>query len=201
MINQGVDIDMWLLEPSGNLYIPYLGTVTPNGTFTNDSANDHVSFEGFMSNEYVQTGDYEIYASLYADPKNLQPAYDLTYRNNQTEQFSLLYGENDPHRLSKEASWTNDETPTLEEADAGAYTDLQRVATVTFNPATTPAPVRPSISRSGSPSLAQRAPGSGPTLAQLRTVRELVKTGQRFASRMPQRRLRSLQLLADSRVR
>ena len=137
-IAEGVDIDMWVLEPNGNLFIPYLGSVTPNGTFTNDSWNDGVSFEGYMTNRFVQEGVYKIYANLYADPAGFRPIYDLAWRNGQDDELALLYFPENPS-LSLDDSWLNDATPTLEEADFGAYSDLELAALVTMSPTARPA--------------------------------------------------------------
>jgi hypothetical protein len=135
----GADVDFWVLEPDGNIYIPSFGSVTPNGTMSNDSWGDGVNFEGYLTNRYVQPGDYVIFASLFQDPQNFQPVYDLAYRYDQTGNFSLLYaGQNLPQPLlSKAVSWLNDPTPTLTEIYNGAYTDLRYVGTQTF---TLPAP-------------------------------------------------------------
>jgi len=130
-VSRAVDVDMWILEPSGDLYIPYLGSVTPNGTFTSDSYYNQTSYEGYMTNRFVQQGVYKIYANLYSDPQNFQPVYDIAYRFSQIDTFSLLYDPDYP-KLSKATSWLNDPTPTLDEIDSGKYTDLQLAAWVTL---------------------------------------------------------------------
>ena len=95
-IAAGADVDFWVLEPDGNLYIPALGSVSPNGTFSSDSRDAGVNFEGYLTNRYVQVGEYKIYANLWTDPQDFRPQYDLAYRTDQTADFQLLYAPNFP---------------------------------------------------------------------------------------------------------
>ena len=133
----GVDIDLWLLEPSGNLYIPYLGTVTPNGAFTPESQVAGVSFEGWLSRRYLETGQYVFYANLFSDPQSRQPTVQFLYRNDQASPLIPLYTPGTEPQLSLATSWLQDPTPTFAEADAGAYTDLRAIALL---PVTAPPP-------------------------------------------------------------
>lgn len=125
------DVDLWILEPNGNLFIPYVGSVTPNGVLTNDSDAQDTYFEGYLTNRFVEAGIFKFYANLWKDPQDFQPRYDLVYRNDQTAAFVSLYNPNFP-LLSTVTSWLNDPTPTFPEIEAGAYTDLQYVANVTY---------------------------------------------------------------------
>ena len=125
----GVDIDLWVLEPDGRLYIPYLGRVTPNGELTADSWDTGTGFEGWATNRFVTRGTYRIFASLVQDSLDVQPRYDLAYRHGVDERFSL-YFETLP-RLSFEHSYAADSSATLDKAAEGAYSDLQLVATWT----------------------------------------------------------------------
>jgi len=125
----GADIDMWILEPDGNLYIPYLGTVSPNGHLSPDSYDAHTSFEGYLTNRFVQAGRYKIYANLYSDPKQVKPRYDVQYRFAQTNAFKSLYSPDYP-QLSLAKSWLDDDAPTFAKVEADAYTDLQLAAYV-----------------------------------------------------------------------
>jgi hypothetical protein len=170
-IAQNVDIDMWVLEPNGELYIPYLGSVTPNGTFTNDSSYDQVSFEGYLTNRYVQVGEYKIYASLYSDPNSFRPQFDILYRTSQTENLASVYSPNFP-ALSMDNSWLNDPDATFERVDQDIYSDLRPAVMITVAPPGVPRIVTP-----GSAEGVSMRPGSGPTSRQLAKVRELSKAG------------------------
>jgi hypothetical protein len=165
------DVDFWMLEPDGNIYIPAFGSVSPNGTMSNDSYADGVNFEGYLTNRVIQQGPYTIYANLWRDPANFQPIYDLAYRDNQTMNFSLFFGSGNEPTLSLTTSVLSDPTPTLAEADAGAYTDLQAVAVATF-----PAPGVPgSLRRPGRTGIASlRHPEI--TAAQMNAIRQFIAT-------------------------
>ena len=203
--SKGVDVDLWILEPSGDLFIPWKGTVTPNGLLTDDSQVNGVAYEGYETNRYVEPGDYKFYANLYADPQTFKPKYDIVYRNNQTSSFASLYSPNFPI-LSLQTSWLNDPTPTFAEADAGAYTDLRLAAVLNIPPppaaaagdlpsASRPAGRLPpptyarvtgSLSRMGgsdSAPAALQAQEPHITAAQLATIRSLYEGGKLNAMR------------------
>ncbi|HKA58320.1 MAG TPA: clostripain-related cysteine peptidase [Gemmatimonadales bacterium] len=137
LVSRNGDVDLWILEPNGDVFIPYLGSVTPNGTLTNDSYNTGSFYEGYLTNRYIQVGTYKLYASLYSDPMDYRPVFDLLYRFDQVSGLTSLYSPTYP-RLSKQVPWSNDPTPTLAEAEAGAYSDMQYAAFVTINPTTMP---------------------------------------------------------------
>lgn len=118
------DVDLWVLEPSGDLYIPWLGTVTPNGTLTGDSSERGAWYEGYLTNRYVQNGRYKFYAHLYADPSDHRPIWDVQYRFGLTGQLQSLYAPN-YRTLSLQTSWLDDANPTFAEVEAGSYTDLK----------------------------------------------------------------------------
>lgn len=147
----GADVDFWVLEPDGNIYIPAFGSVSPNGTLSNDSYQDGVNFEGYLTNRIIQVGEYRIYANLWTDPQDFQPIYDLAYRYDQNGAFQLLFGAGAQPTLSLTTSWLDDPTPTLAEVEAGAYTDLQYVAIATFPAPPAPAPFlrRPGVPFAG----------------------------------------------------
>jgi cysteine peptidase C11 family protein len=130
----GVDIDLWVVEPSGNLYIPYLGTVTPNGDFTPESAEAGVAYEGWLTRQFLEVGPYAFYANLWSDPSTVQPLVQFFYRNDQVSALTPLYAPGTEPQLSPAASWLADPTPTFGEADGGAYTDLRLVATLNVTP-------------------------------------------------------------------
>lgn len=180
------DVDLWVLEPDGNIYIPAFGSVTPNGSLSNDSYGDGVSFEGYLTNRIIQKGTYKFYANLWRDPGDFQPLYDLAYRQDQNGNFTLLYGTGNQPTLSLATSWLADPTPTLGEVEASAYTDLQYVAFSTF-----PSPPAAQGLRRG-----QGGPGVASlvspdtheiTPAQVRTIRRLMaeRRGGKGAARTP----------------
>jgi hypothetical protein len=184
-IAQDADVDFWMLEPDGNIYVPAFGSVTPNGTMSNDSYGDQTNFEGYLSNRFVEKGDYLIFANLWRDPANFQPAYDLAYRYDQTAGFDLFFqGNGQPNPvLSLQTSWLNDPTPTLGEVIGGAYTDLQYVATQTFN-----APPAPLARRGPTASTASlKTSGKGFTPAQIATLRRLVTIDRLGGAASPRR--------------
>ena len=119
------DVDFVLLEPNGNVYIPAIGSVTPNGHMTNDSRDDGVSFEGYLTNRYIERGEYVIFALLFEDPQNHQPAYNLAYRFGQTVDFQLLLGTNGS--LSKANSALTDPNFSMQKVLQGVYTDFKFV--------------------------------------------------------------------------
>jgi hypothetical protein len=167
------DLDLWVLEPNGNLYIPYLGSVTPNGTLTPDSYFVGTAYEGYLTNRFIQVGTFKFYADLYADPSNHRPVLDVVYRNGLTGSFSSLYAPAYP-QLSLAVSWLNDPSATWSKIDAGNYTDLKYVSVWTVSPAS-PANLAPSIA--GRTAAPQRPTPSAPeiTAPQLERVRELLR--------------------------
>jgi len=134
-IDHGVDIDFLILEPDGNIYAPFMGPVTPNGTFTGDSAATGGNYEGYQMKRIVAQGVYVLIANLHSDPENFQPQYDLLHREGSSVDFQSLFDPGPYPKLSLEASWLDDPTPTDEELVGGAYSDLQIVAAITIEPA------------------------------------------------------------------
>jgi hypothetical protein len=127
----GVDVDLWVLEPNGNLYIPWMGVVTPNGRLTGESSDAGSSYEGYLTNRFVQAGRYKFYANLYSDPNNHRTQYDLQYRSSQTAALTSLFDPNLPI-LSMQTSWKDDPNASITTIESGSYTDLQYVAFVDF---------------------------------------------------------------------
>jgi len=180
LVSRNGDVDVWILEPSGDLFIPYLGTVTPNGVFTNDSYDDRTFYEGYLTNRFLQIGEFKFYANLWIDPQDYRPVFDIQYRNDQVSALTSLYAPNYP-QLSLQVSWLSDPTPTLAEADAGNYTDLRLAAVLTVTAAASAA-----VSTTRSPmSLLTSAQLNGPelTAAQIATVQRI--GAERRASRGP----------------
>ena len=133
-ISRSVDVDLWILEPNGNLYVPFMGTVTPNGVLTDDSESSRVAYEGYLTNRYLEVGRYKFYANLYNDPQNHGPVYDVVYRTQPTAGFGSLYSPNFP-RLTTETSWLDDPNATFADVEARLYTDLQYAAFLDVAPA------------------------------------------------------------------
>ncbi len=148
------DVDLWVLEPSGDLYIPWLGTVTPNGTLTGDSSENGAWYEGYLTNRYVQNGRYKLYAQLYADPADHRPLYDVQYRYGLSGQLRSLYAPN-YRTLSLQTSWLDDSNPTFAKVESGAYTDLKYAAYLDIGGASqaAAAPEAASPAPQGAPSL------------------------------------------------
>jgi len=169
-IDHGVDIDFLIIEPDGNVYAPYMGPVTPNGTFTEDSAITGGNYEGYQMKRIVAQGVYLFVANLYSDPENFQPQYDLLTRLGSSADFQSLFDPSSYPSLSLEASWRNDPTPTAAELADGAYSDLQIVASFTVGSAgdkACPIPVTLTGNQGGrSQSL--------PTQAQIKTLQQYV---------------------------
>jgi hypothetical protein len=128
------DVDIWVLEPDGNVFIPFIGTVTPNGHLTADSEAARTYYEGYLMNRFVQAGRYKIYASLYQDTANTRPIFDVEYRRGYSGPFTSLYSAPFP-RLSLQTSWTKDPAATFANVEAGAYTDLRYAAFLDVGPA------------------------------------------------------------------
>ena len=126
-VRRGADVDMWVLEPNGNIYIPYVGTVSPNGHFTGDSYASRTYYEGYMMNRYVQTGRYRFYADLWEDPSDARPVVDFRYRSTAGATFTSLFAPNYP-QLSRQTSWRIDPNVTFPKIEAGQYTDIKYLA-------------------------------------------------------------------------
>lgn len=130
----GVDIDLWVLEPDGTLASPYNGSVSPNGTLTDDSYYTNQSVEGYLTNRFVMNGTYVWYALLVSDPQTVQPQIDFFYRYGSAT-FVSIFGSGPYPQLTRAQSVSADPDPTFGEANSGAYSDLVAVANVTFGPA------------------------------------------------------------------
>jgi hypothetical protein len=174
----GVDLDMVILEPDGNIYIPYIGTVTPNGTLTPDSYDTGLPFEGYVFNRHIQAGTYHLMALLYSDPNDYQPQFDVVYRTALDQGFVSLFSPNYPF-LSKQVSWRDDPSFSLQKVLQDSYSDFRRGAYWCFGsgcPANLarsgggPDEIQPPATRS------QSAPAQKPriTRTQMRKVQSLL---------------------------
>lgn len=61
------DLDLYVIEPDGNVYAPYDGPSTPNGTFTPDSFDSGQTYETYISNDTAQAGTYTVLVNYYSD--------------------------------------------------------------------------------------------------------------------------------------
>jgi hypothetical protein len=164
----GADVDLWILEPDGNIYSPVIGTVTPNGSLTPDSYEKDTYYEGYLTNRFVQNGTYVFIANLYADPNDFRPLYDFVHRTGQTSEFESEYDPDYP-QLSTERSWKDGEF-SADDLINGVYTDLQIAYAVRFGPPTVAQQGR----QGGSPSLGVAQRGvPGATLNASASVRKI----------------------------
>ncbi len=168
----GLDVDLWVVEPDGILYIPYLGTVTPNGTFSGDSYETESFYEGYQTNRYVAPGTYKIYGYLYSDPPQNGTECNIAYRYGLSADYQWLYPDYGLPYLSKAYSISQDPDATFDDIDAGSYSDVLLLSTFTPVPAAKREHGEISIaSRKG-----RRGPAGGaPTKAQLETALRLEK--------------------------
>lgn len=127
-VNSGVDIDFWVLEPSGDLFIPYLGILTPNGSFNGDSHDTRLWYEIYSTRRYVQRGTYYFFAELWQDPQNYQPQYTILYTSDRAAEWTDIYEDEGYPSLSLERQWRNDAEVTWQKIADGSYTDLQYAA-------------------------------------------------------------------------
>ena len=173
----GVDIDLWVLEPNGNLYIPFLGTVTPNGALTGDSWDTKAYYEGYLTYQVVQAGTYTFYADLWSDPSDHRPSIDVQWRLGQANPLQSLYAPAYP-QMSRQVSWRVDPTPTFAEADAYAYTDLRPVASWDALPFPSPSAPLTAIAAPlpSSVSAKLQTTTPRPTDAQLQTLKTLLRS-------------------------
>jgi hypothetical protein len=63
------DLDLYVWEPNLEIYAPWMGQTTPNGFFSGDSYDMGESVEYYVSNDYVQPGDYDVFVEYYKDGK------------------------------------------------------------------------------------------------------------------------------------
>ena len=68
------DLDLYVWEPE-SIYAPWMGQATPNGYFSADSYDSGESVEYYVSNDYVQPGDYDVFVLYYEDGQNDSDAY------------------------------------------------------------------------------------------------------------------------------
>jgi hypothetical protein len=175
-LDKGVDLDMMIYEPNGNLYVPFLGTVTPNGHLTNDSADDATYYEGYLTNRFVEPGSYYIFASLYSDPQNYQPQFDLLYRMDQSSEFQSRWSPDYPNLSKNSPTLSEDPDPTLQEAYDGSYNDLKLAgefsigAAVASRSPSGSSAMQLSVARAGRAAALARTP----TSVQLRVARDAI---------------------------
>lgn len=107
------DIDLYVNEPSGQAYAPWMGPMTPNGFFSSDSSVSGVSEEYFIANEDIASGAYDFILNYYDDGINC---------TNALVHISFLYSDGteseiiDPIEMNLSAPHEND-------CEAEAYPD------------------------------------------------------------------------------
>jgi hypothetical protein len=181
-VNRGADLDLWVIEPDGNLYIPYLGTVSPNGHFTAESYGTGAFYEGYMMKRFAKVGRYKFYADLWVDPQNVSPFADIQYREGPSTAFASIYAPNYP-RLSRSISWRSDPTVTLAKIEAGQYTDLRYMAYLDIGPAASPglSPTAPAVGAAtvlaGQPIVQDLTDAQWRLVEQIRTLGESRRDG------------------------
>jgi hypothetical protein len=62
--NASVDLDLYIHEPT-DLYAPWMGTTTPNGFFTADSAESGETFECYGADSQVESGLYDVFVNYF----------------------------------------------------------------------------------------------------------------------------------------
>jgi hypothetical protein len=60
------DLDLYVMEPSQDIFAPWMGQTTPNGFFSLDSYDSGVSEEYYLANAQVVSGDYYFLINYYA---------------------------------------------------------------------------------------------------------------------------------------
>ena len=126
--SRGVDVDLWVLEPDGNLYVPWIGKISPNGSMTGDSHDNDGYFEGYAMNRFVQAGRYKFYAHLYADSNQVGTRVDLVYRTNPALPFTSLYAVPGYPSITKSLPISRTPTPSFSEIENGKYSDVRYMA-------------------------------------------------------------------------
>jgi hypothetical protein len=165
---RGVDVDLWVLEPDGNLYVPWLGTISPNGTMSGDSHDSDAYFEGYALNRFVQAGRYKFYAHLHSDPRSVGTRVDLVYRTNVAHEFKSLYAPAYPV-ITKAKPMNADPATAFERIDAGEFTDVRYLAYWDVAPSGAPLAASPALAAEGP---AELRTGDHVTPEQVRTVLE-----------------------------
>ena len=131
-IAAGVEIDLAILEPSGNIYMPYLGTITPNGVFTPDSFDSGDPVEGYQFRQRIAGGRYHLLGFLAADPNNYRPEINVLWRVHPNEDFNVVYDFNNLPGLSKDKSIDDVDSVDMTDILNGKYTDFRRFASWCF---------------------------------------------------------------------
>ena len=125
------DVDMWLWEPDGRYWIPYLGSVTTNGWLTGESENTGAYHEGWKSYQIVDAGTYGIYAHQWKAPSNLTTVIDIAYRTTLSQNWSYLYGAGTYPLLNQTGRIEDDASASWAEANNGLYSNFKLIATWT----------------------------------------------------------------------
>jgi len=158
-------LEMLMLEPDGSLYSPIFGSLSPSGRFTADAQASQTYYEGWASNQYVESGEYYYLAWLVSDSTNYQPVVDVQYRFGSAS-LTSLYAPGPYPQLSLQTSFFNDPNASLTNVLNGSYSDLKAVATWT-TPAASGARTSP-----GPPTVSARGDVPGITQEQIQALRD-----------------------------
>ncbi len=130
--DSGADVDFWLMEPDGNVYVPFLGTITPNGVFTPDSHEVDTYYEGWNSRQTVQTGLYLMFAHQVDASSTLTTYVDVQYRMHPSENLQSLYSVGTYPTLNQtvriEDDTSSDALAVLQKAINGDYSNFKQVS-------------------------------------------------------------------------
>lgn len=126
-IAAGADLDLWVLEPNGDLFIPFLGVVTPNGVLSGDSYDTGTFFEYYRTRRYVERGEYYFLGNLWTDLQDYRPLADVAFRFGSDVDWTWLH-EGSLLTFSTQVSWLDDDEWSFQRTLNGNYTDLQWVA-------------------------------------------------------------------------
>jgi hypothetical protein len=187
--NAGADVDFWLVEPDGNVSVPYLGTVTSNGIFTPDSRDMNTYYEGWGSRRVVQSGTYTILAHQISAPQDLTTVVDLVYRSNVSGTWEHLYAEGSYPTLDQTVRIEDDVSLSLGKILAGHYSNFKLLATWT--------PIAASSTASAAIA-GQTLPSGRPALAPV----DAAVVEQRLGGRVldPEAMARLLQMIKERHV-
>jgi len=131
-LKNGAELDVIILEPSGDIYMPRQGTVSPNGVMTADSRDSQYPFEGYAFRETIQSGRYYMFGLLAEDPKTVKPFSNVAYRISPKNNFSVLYNSSNLPQFSMDKSFWDDPEATWQDIMAGKYTDFRYLANWCF---------------------------------------------------------------------
>jgi hypothetical protein len=127
-MKNGAELDVIIREPSGDIYIPRQGTVSPNGVMTVDSGESGYPYEGYSFRESIQAGRYYMFGLLAQDPKSTKPLSNVVYRVSPKDDFTALYDKTRLPQFSLDRSFRDDPNATWDDIMNGKFTDFRSLA-------------------------------------------------------------------------